>query len=276
MNDILTEIFSPIVKFESVNRIEKFCSTLAILYRINLFKEGLDLILTKTQEKDLSFEVKIIKGWDTNLGCYLTEQSKIFNSIFSTFSNKIQKKIILRQLTPNLMAHEMAHAIEFESGINLQNEFRDSIIFDMKGRMPEKITLKAEIQRLMIDALKTYPKHQHISELFARYFELLTMSREINQNGDFTADEVYQYFINTTKFIKEIFNKKIALKIDKKIATSTFSIIKSQQEKKSTKNFSEKIESRKEKSGSNWSKSVRSNASYHKSYLASNQIEDKK
>ena len=49
MTDILRKILLPQLQFEGAENPEKFLRTFADLYRIELFKDGLDLILTKVQ-----------------------------------------------------------------------------------------------------------------------------------------------------------------------------------------------------------------------------------
>ena len=276
MSQILKNIFAPQVDFEGSDQSEKFVKTFCDLYQIELFKDGLDLIITKLQEKDLRFEVLITKGWDTNAGCYLTEQSKVFNKVLGTFSTSIKKKIILRQLTCSLMAHEMAHALEFESGINLGEEFRQAIGFDMKDRDPQNLALKGEIKRLMVDALKAYPQHQFISELFARYFELLSISRNVRSSGDFTTQEVMGFFENTTNFLKKIFNSQLKGKIDPKISVHTLEIIDQFSVAQPEQKFQDRVESFQKKIQGSWSKGIKSNASWQAGWQKTQQLEDKK
>ena len=276
MSQILRNIFAPQVYFEGADQSEKFVKTFCDLYRIELFKDGLDLILTKLQEKDLRFEVLITKGWDTNAGCYLTEQSKVFNKVLGTFSTSIKKKIILRQLTSSLMAHEMAHALEFESGMNLGEEFRQAIGFDMKDRDPQNVALKGEIKRLMVDALKAYPQNQFISELFARYFELLSISRNVKSTGDFNTQEVMGFFENTTNFLKKIFNSQLKGKIDPKISTHTLEIIAQFRVAQPEQKFQDRVESFQKKVQGSWSKGVKSNASWQAGWQKNQQLDDKK
>jgi hypothetical protein len=276
MTIILEKIFADQLEFEGVAEQKKFIKTFCDLYRIELFKDGLDLILTKTQEKDLRFEVKIIKGWDTNVGCYLTEQRKVFNKVFGTFLEVVKKKIILRQLSHNLMAHEMAHALEFESKINLGEKFRQAIGFDMKDRDPENVALKGEIKRLMVDALKSYPQHQFISELFARYFELLSISRNVQENGSFTTVEVTSFFENTTNFIQNIFNSEIKSKIDPKIAAHTIEIASQIKLAPHAQKFQERAESFQKKTQGSWSKGVKSNAMWQAGWQKSQELNEKK
>ncbi len=280
MSNLITNIFTPQTKFEGSNNINKLINFFTNLYRIDLFKDGLDLILTKLQQQELSFEVKIIKDWDTNVGCFLTTQRGFFDRAVGKFFHKKELKIILRQLSYNVLAHEMAHAVDFESGASISDEFRKCIAFDMQNNQPHIITLKAEAKRLMIDAVKSYPAQQILAELFARYFELLAISRDVCGNGDFKVEDVKNYFINTSKFITEIFNPNIKKLIDQNIANQTSEIARNIKNDKPQQNFSEKIDSFHKKiddSGQkSWSKNTRSNSMYQQSWQNFKQISDNK
>lgn len=277
----IQDIFAPQLHFEGRDESEKFARFYADLYRIETFKSGLDLILTKVQEKDITFEVKIIKGWDTNVGCYLTEQSKVFNKVLGKFSNKVKKKIILRSFLHNVIAHEMTHALEFESGLDLEwAGFRKAIGFDMKDRQAPLIPLCAEIKRLMVDALKSYPQEQFLSELFARYFELLSVSRDVQGRGDFTSSEVMDFFVNTTNFVTQIFNPAIQNKINPKIASKTVEIVQQVRSVKAETKFQDKVNSfykKPDEAGQkSWSKNVKSNMQYQAGWQKYQELEDKK
>jgi hypothetical protein len=276
MIEPLKKIFAPQLKFEGVEQVEKFLKLFCDLYRIELFKDGLDLILTKVQEKKLGFEVKIIKGWDTNLGCFLTENKNLYDKTVGKFFRKKDLKIILRNLSHNLLAHEMTHALECESGIDLGDDFRKAIGFDMKDRQAPMLPLRAEIQRLMVDALKAYPPHQFLSELLARYFELLSVSRNVHATGDFTTAEVMEFFENTTNFIEKIFNPQIRAKIDPKIAAITSEIAKQVRLAAPEKKFQERVDSFHKKAENSWSKNVKSNADFQNSWQKYQALEDKK
>ncbi len=273
MNQLITTIFTPTqLSFEGIRDDEKFQRFFLDLYRIELFKDGLDLILSKVRQKHLGFEVKIIKGWDTNVGCFLTEKKSVYDKALNRFFHNRSLKIILRQLTHNVLAHEMAHALEYESGLNLGEEFRTAIGLDMKDRNPQSVTLKAEIKRLMVDALKSYPPHQFISELFARYFELLSISRNVNTKGDFTTSEVMEFFENTTNFIEKIFNPQIRSKIDPDISDESIKIAKAVKLIEPEKKFQDSVK----KSTGSWTGGVRSNASWQNSYKKFEALEEKK
>ncbi len=276
MTEFIKKICAPQLEFEGVENLEKFVKTFADLYRIELFKDGLDLILTKMQEKHIKFEVRITKGWDTNLGCFLTEQKSFYDKTLGKVLRKTAPKIILRNLNHNLLAHEMAHALEFESGLNLGEDFRKAIGFDMKNRDPQSITLKAETKRLMVEALKAYPPHQFISELFARYFELLSVSRNVRATGDFTTLEVMEFFENTTNFIEKIFNPQIKSKINPQIAQLTSGLAQQIKLEAPQQKFQERVESIQRKSEGSWTKGTKSNAMWQEGWKKSQGIEDKK
>ena len=53
---MIPEILSPAIKFDGINEDKKFISQFTNLYGIAIFKDGLDLILTKARHGDLTFE----------------------------------------------------------------------------------------------------------------------------------------------------------------------------------------------------------------------------
>ena len=270
MSNIIYQKFSPQTTFEGLNNIDKLCKMFSQLYRIDLYKDGLDLILTKLSQKQLNFEVKIIKDWDTNIGCFLTEQQSVFDKTIGKFFAKKNLKIILRQLSYNVLAHEMAHAVDFESGLDLNDDFRQAIYLDLSSTQPTIITLKSHAHRLMIEAVKSYPKNQIINELFARYFELLSISRDVCTNGDFSTNDVMNYFANTTKYITEILNPFIKKQIDQIIANQTISVASDVKINNHGQNYREKIDSFHQKQASDgqksWAKNTKSNHIYHNSW----------
>jgi hypothetical protein len=273
--------------FEGAENLEKFHAIFTSLYNIHLFKPGLDLVLTRMQSGDLQFEIKIIKGWDTNVGCHTTEQTKVFNKILNVFVTKLKHKVTIRNLLVNVVAHEMAHALEAEGGIVLNEDFRKAIGFDMKDRKPQNLALAGAINHLMVEDTKSYASNQIISELFSRYFELLSLSRDVQTHGDFLTKDVMDFFSNTTRWIDQVFNARIKAKVDIAIANHSAKLIEEKAFKQEPK-FAHKVESfyKKvdEKGQKTWGANVKSNAAWQKSWQKheatiegkkSNTIEDK-
>ena len=136
----------------------------------------------------------------------------------------------------------MAHAVDFESGLDLNDDFRQAIYLDLSNTQPTIITLKSHAHRLMIEAVKSYPKNHIINELFARYFEL-SISRDVCSNGDFSTNDVMNYFANTTKYIIQILNPLSKKQIDQIIANQTISVASEVKINNHGQNYREKIDS---------------------------------
>lgn len=262
MTDILKKIFIPKLQFEGIDQSEKLLKFFSDLYRIEIFKDGLDLILTKIKEGHLHFEIKIIKGWDLDSGHFIGGKKNIFDQTLGKFFQKKSLKITLRKLQHGVLAHEMAHLMEHESGLELNEDFRTAFGYDMKDREPQIITLKAEVKRLMVDALKSYKQDQFLSEFFARYFELLAISRDVCGEGDFTTVDVMGFFENTTNYIKKIFNPQIRKQIDKEIAAETLEIAARIKAEEPKIKFQEKVETFHKRSQNSWSKNIKSNSGW--------------
>ncbi|MFT5795066.1 MAG: hypothetical protein ACI9W5_000011 [Ulvibacter sp.] len=260
--------FNPLkaqIHFEGVNRYDLFLKKLLNLYHIPFYKSGLDLILTKSFEKKVNFDIKIIKDWDTNVGCYLTEKKKIYNKIIGTFTHILDHKIIIRKLSENVIAHEVSHFVEIESGIMLDQNFKNAMITDLSNNSTGNIALKAEINRLFIEQVKPYPQNQIISEFFARFFEIYAISKELSTISAFSIAEIDNYFVNTRNWIKNDFYPKIRSKINQNISRTTFDLINDPNFKQTHK-FTDKTESfykRVDNTGKKtWSANVGSNAEW--------------
>lgn len=276
MNNLINDIFGNGLTTEIIDDNRKFLKFFPNLYRIELFKEGLDLILTKVKQGHLQFDIKVIKDWDTNVGCFLTQKKSFLDRAMNALYQR-DIKIIIRKLSYNVLAHEMAHAMEYESGINLGDQFQRAIKEDMKNPHYPIMTLKGEVRRLMVDALMDYPPHQHISELFARYYELLSISRDVISDGDFTTHDVMNYFANTTNFIKHSFNPLIKKLADQSIIKETIKIADEVKIIENKTNFTDKVNSFHSKSSEkSFSKNINSNSAWIKGWEKHQHLEDDK
>jgi len=268
-DSFIVDIFKKHVHFEGVATPEKFYAQFTSLYNIPIFKTGLDLILTRMKEDRLKFDVKLVNGWDTFAGCYLTEQQKVFNKVLNVFSDGFRHRITIKSLTAAVVAHEMAHALDVEGGFDLNEDFRKSVGFDMKGRKASNYALRGSIQRIMVEGVKTYPDYQIISELFARYFELLSICKDVQASGDFLTSDVMDFFANTTKWIDQVFNPKIKDKPDQEIVQHTAQLIRKNAFKQE-KIFAHKVKSfykkTDEKGRKTFAANVKHNAAWHKSW----------
>ena len=83
------------------------------------------------------------------------------------------------------------------------------------------------------------------------------------------------FFVNTTKFIKEIFNPQIQKITNQAIAQQTLEIVKNVKLTTPTLEFSKQFESRAQKNTS-FAKSIKSNASWQASWQKTQEIDEKK
>jgi hypothetical protein len=263
---MIEKILRSTTSFEGVNEITKFSEIFQLLYKTPLLKPSLDFSLTQIQKNHLKFEIKIIKNWDTNSGCYLSEQRTFYNKFIGSWSRKSYNKIILRNLFPSLIAHEMAHGVEIESGINFDNDFRQAIGFDMKGKTPKNQMFAGKFQRIFIEGIKLYPKDQIISELFARFFEILAEAKPISKNSGFTADEVKDFFYNSWNWIEKTLNPLLKSKINPEISKFSAKLDTASMQEKfthKTESFFKRVDSQGKKT---WTTNVKSNADWQKSW----------
>jgi hypothetical protein len=128
--------------------------------------------------------------------------------------------IVLRRIVPPIIIHEIGHAIEHISDIDINKEFRENFSLDMKTWNCSNTTLGNAIGRIMKDELKDYPLISTMSELFARFFEVLSLSEEIAGFGDycFTYLEVSKFFMNTIAWFHDSLEPILIKKTDKDIA----------------------------------------------------------
>jgi hypothetical protein len=88
-------------------------------------------------------------------------------------------KIEIRRLIPEVLIHEIAHAIEREAHLVLKDAFLPALTKDLSQLHHAPFPLKQVVNTIMNRELGSYPKAHHEHELFARFYQLSAMSREI-------------------------------------------------------------------------------------------------
>jgi len=196
---------------------EKFLRNFEQLYQLPILRPTLNLITTKAKSELVKFAIEPSKVWNRLAGHCQTES--IFSKIGDFFLRNHKHIISIKSINSEVIIHEIAHAIEKESGIDLNDEFRKVLGLDMKNRQSNNIQVARGVETIMVEQLKGYDKKHIMSELFARYFELLAMSYEVSgwSEYQFHYDDVTKYFANTTIWIEDVFNGIIGKKIDKKV-----------------------------------------------------------
>ena len=182
--------------------LEQFLTMIKHLYQYQIFQPILNLTATKIAENLLTFKLHDQRFFDLDEGNCKT----IYGGTVNQFLNKVRKQniyqITIKKLIYDVIIHEIAHMVEKESVINLK-EFSDIIKSELK-EMPSSIGLKNIIKEIFVNALESYPENQKNSELFARYFQVLGLAKEISglsSAGGYKLDQVLANFMYTTEWI---------------------------------------------------------------------------
>ena len=178
------------------------------LYKVPLFKIGLDVSLTKAEIGNLKFNIQDTKQKTSLHGCCITKKKTIFNKAFGSFMQSHSHIVEIKTLTADVLMHEIAHSLEFESKINLSTEFANIFQYDLKKINKGHLLIKDAINQILYKDLTLYKKSQYNSEFLARYFELLARSKEVGGftgQYHFTLIEIINCFPNVTKWIEKIF-----------------------------------------------------------------------
>jgi len=213
-------------KTHAIDKIYKaeFLYNFGQLYQLPILRPLLNIIVSKAKHGLIEFDIQAESLVKRVEGSCKTES--VFSKISGIFSKK--HTIIIQGITPETIMHELAHAVEKESGIDLNNDFRKALGLDMKNREPSNMQLARAVKIITLYEMKGYKIKNVMEELFARYFELLAMSYEVGGWGkyQFYYADIANYFENTTKWIEQVFNKIISKKIDKEVLEWSNNLVK--------------------------------------------------
>ncbi|MDR1498800.1 MAG: hypothetical protein LBS34_00740 [Rickettsiales bacterium] len=206
-NVILNYIYS---NLESVKKsdIETFIYCFTELYRLPLLVPLLDAIVTKLKHKQACFKLIPKNNWDRLNGhcTTVTKQEELQESIFKSRLFSKHYTIVIKKIIPDIIIHEIGHAVEHIAGIDIGDSFRVSLLEDLQLNCTHSVQVSAAIKSVMYTELEKYALKNKMAELFARFFELLGMSNEAGGWGrfQFHYDEILNYFINTVDWTNRV------------------------------------------------------------------------
>lgn len=227
------------------------------LYKIPLCHDGLNAFLSQVKLDNVIVELAITKQAIRVRGCCLTQEKVVYHSFLRRFVKHLHFTIALRKIDVGTLMHEITHALERISGMDISADFAFAINKDLEHKEKASINLKRAIEKILFHDLTAYPKNQHNSELLARFYQMLAMSREVGQYDDefhFQLNDVLSFFKNTVGYIDESFNQVLKTKIIDEVKENTKKI-----------DFSEEVNSFKSKLhadhsvGKKWNKKIKSN-----------------
>jgi len=211
-------------KFDDEQKIPNFIGIFKELYKIPLFKVGLDAILTKAEIGHIEFVMERKDVAERLHGCCITTEKVGFNKFMKTFIRHKHHKIRLQTMEIHVLAHELAHALEKESRLNIRKDFETAFKLDMQNLERGHMMVQNAIKQILFKEIELYDKSQHASEFLARYFELLARSKEIggySGNFHFKLAEIVAIFENTTRWIELVFNEALKAQTREHISKMT-------------------------------------------------------
>lgn len=254
MTDIVRYLESNIINASAKEK-TIFISLFKELYKISLFKDGLDLILTRCEQGLVTFDLNITKEFEELRGCCLTQEKYVYHKLFKTFFKQHEHKITIKKLDVDVIMHEIAHALEKETGLDIRKGFLFAIQKDLRN-INTHINIRNAVEQVIYKEIKLYKEEQYGSEFLARYFQLIAMSYEVgsfDSNFHFKSSEILTLFRNTTNWIHAIFNANLKSKIPDHIAAITHNITFDEEHKKNAN----KIHKLHENSSVKWSKVIK-------------------
>jgi hypothetical protein len=192
-----------------------FMSVVRLLYRFDIFKPLLDLCASLAKQKRLTFKMQPRKFYTIDEGNCLTHTSHKDGKIHRQYI------ITIKQISGDVIIHEISHMLEKESDIQLDGMFMEAAYSDIGTQHSANVALNALVRRVMVLELETYPKLQHPAELFARFFQVMAMSKDVvghAADSGHKVEDVYKAFPNIIKWFAEIAYPLFMSKIDAEIA----------------------------------------------------------
>jgi len=193
---------------------EKFLKKFEQLYRLEILRPSLNLIVSKCKNKQANFIIEPLKNWDRCSGHCQTQG--FFEKVGNLFSKNLIHTINIKTIECSIIMHEIVHAVEKTSGIDLNVDFRRVLGLDMNKNISSNLEVTSAVRNIMVNELKSYKINNIMEELFARYFEMLAMSYEIDGflKYHFEYEDIIYYFKNTTLWIQNYFNPLITKIVD--------------------------------------------------------------
>lgn len=214
---MILDIISQHTTADTHSNKELFLDKFKQLYQLPILHPTLNLVATKAKRGELTFKVIIPQHWDRLAGHCKT--SSVFKKVKGVFKKQHKHEIVIKKLESDIIMHEIAHAMEKESGIDINKEFRTVLGYDMNSKTSGQLFITQAVTSVMQKELKNYKLENVMTELFARYFELLAMSYEVGgySRYKFKYTEITEYFKNTTNWTESHLNPLLSKHCDSDI-----------------------------------------------------------
>jgi hypothetical protein len=181
--------------------IDRFLDMIKHLYQFSIFHPILDLAATKVLDGLLSFDLHDQRFFDLDEGNCKTIYGNSVDRLWNKIRNNNKYCITIKKLSYPVIIHETAHMVEKELAIDM-SAFIEIIKKDLSS-LPTSVAMNKMVTQVMLIEVNAYPPDQQASELFARYFQMLCMSKDIaglSIQGAYNLDRIIDYFSNTSQW----------------------------------------------------------------------------
>ena len=201
------ELFYNASNTKDIRLKDRFILMIKHLYQFAIFQPILDLAATKILEGHLAFEIHDQRFFDLDEGNCKTIYGNTINQLWNKVRAHNNYLITIKKLSYDVIIHEVSHMIEKELDFNL-SEFV-AVLKNNLAMPNNSIAIKKTIEQIMILEVNNYKENQRSSELFARYFQILCMSKEVSglsiQTG-YSLDQIIQHFESITQWVNTKLN----------------------------------------------------------------------
>lgn len=220
-NSYSLRVITASVKDVNVSLEREFLKIIHHIYSCKIFKNILDIVATKCSLNQLTFRLQNAKFFDIDAGNCITMVDDLG---YADSSQKRKKYIItIKKLASDVIMHEIGHMLEHELShiLNMQR-FSSMLMYEVNNA---PIHMKSIVKSLFVDQLKGYPESQHISELFARFFQFFAGANEVayqtSLNAQYRLQEAILIFQNTLAFLDSELANKWSYLVDEKISSDS-------------------------------------------------------
>lgn len=258
-NSLIHKIVNSNIDFDNLSNLEDFNSKFFRLFYVELFRPSLNAIITKIKHGEAKFKVSLLKSWDRVAGhCVTATTAEMKNESVFLKKNYI---ISIKSIEPSIIMHEIAHAIEHISELDISGDFKKNLEIDIRKNNTNNIQVSTAIKTILFEELKNYELTSINSELFARFFELIALSIEVDglKKYQYNYQAISTYFDNTIKYITNVLNPILLKNIDGDVFKNSNEYCK--YIKKYEKKWTSGAKYSKFTNGKKWSDNIQSNNS---------------
>lgn len=208
---------------------DNFIKIVKRLYQYEIFKPMLDLTASLATAGRLHFKVYDRKFFELDEGNCRTIANNMFDKLRNRFTTAKQYTITIKKTAPEVIVHEISHMLEQEGDLSPLANFAEIIQRDITNNASTNVSLQEAVRQVMIVEVGGYKSSHTNSELFARYFQLLAMAKEIlGYDGKYryTLQDLYRFFIHTSEWMWQKMYPQILPKINTEIALASQQYIK--------------------------------------------------